>query len=325
MNRGLWLVVSSLLLVNFARGEELIPDICWFDAPPGMERFVEPNDPGDNPFSMESKAVVFQSGNQPGNFSDIAFSIRFVGITIGPGKISKVSPVSDEQLKSLMTSEINRGNTNAVRVEETTLAGQKALKIHSPLYDFYWVRVRPNKVVAIRLHGGNETLLNSVRAKLSSLKIKVSDKPESVFGSLGKDAVQLGMSSDEAHRLCGRPFEHSGTEEFYISAKYLIEVRFQGGQFDPNDRASFISYTRLRDSEKFLEAPSRESFKGQIEPLDDTSIKEILARQTNDGKLKWASVAKNRWKRSDGAMAALTNNALVITTAQYWPNVHLPD
>lgn len=325
MNRRFWLILAASLPLNLARAEELIPDICWFDAPPGMERYAENNDPGDNPFSMESKAVDFQSGNQPANFSYIAFSIRFVGVTIGQGKTMTISPVSDEQLKLLMASEGNRGNTNAIKVEDTTLAGQKALIARSPLSDFYWVRVRPNRVLVIRLHGGNEALLNSVRGKLSSLKLKVSDKPESVFGSLAKDAVQLRMSSDEAHKLCGRPFEHSGADEFYVSAKYLIEVQFQGSQFQANDSASFISYTRLRDSEKFLESPGRETLNAQILPFDEIALKETLKLQTSGGKLKWTSIAKNRWKRSDGAMAALTSHALIITTAENWPNVHLPE
>jgi hypothetical protein len=120
MNRGFWLILMASLLVNLARGEELIPDTCWFEAPPDMEHLVEPNDPGDNPFSMESKAIEFQSGNQPGNFCDISFSIRFVGVTIGQGKTSTVSPVSDEQLKVLMVSGTNRGKTNVLKIEDAT-------------------------------------------------------------------------------------------------------------------------------------------------------------------------------------------------------------
>lgn len=325
MNRGFYLILSASLLVNVARCEELIPGICWFDAPPHMERYVENNDPGDNPFSMESKAIVFQSGNQTANLSAISFAVRVVGATIGQGKVVTINPISDAQLKLLMASEVDQVNTNATKIEDITLAGQKALVAQFSLHDVYWVRVRPNKVLVIRLRGGNASLLNSVRANLSSLKINVSNKPESVFGSLAKDAVQLGMSSDEAHKLCGRPFDHSGSDEFYISAKYLIEVQFQGSQFQTNDSASFISYTRLRDSEKFLENPSRAALKAQVQPLDETSAKEILTQQTSGGKLKWTSTAKNRWKRSDGAMAALTNHALVIATAENWPKIHLSE
>jgi hypothetical protein len=208
---------------------------------------------------------------------------------------------------------------------DATLAGQKALVAHSTLDDVYWVRVRPNKVLVIRLHGGNASLLNSVRAKLSSLKIKVSDKAESVFGKLANDAAQLGMSSDEVHKLCGRPLESFGAAEFFISAKYLIEIQFQGSQFQTNDSALYISYTPLHDSEKFLEHPSHEALSAQIQPFDETGLTETLKQQTNGGKLKWTSIMKNRWKRTDGAMAVLTSHALVITTAANWPNVHLPE
>ncbi len=299
MSRKICLILSVLFLTHLSRGDELIPDICWFDAPRYMERYVQNDDPGDDPFSMQSKAVVFQSGNQTANLSAIAFSIRLIGASIGQGKVVKISPISDGQLKLLMAAEIDQKNTNTIKVEDTTLGGQKAFKIQAHLNDIYWVRVRPNRVLVVRLYGGSETLLNSVRGQLSSLKIKVSDKSDVPLVKLGKDEMQLGMSQEETRNRCGEPFEQGGPDETYITTKYLISVEFDGSN------VSLISYTKLRDPKKFAEAPSGEVLKTQSEPMDDTLVKEILAEHANHGNLSWTPIGQNRWRRSDGSMAAL--------------------
>jgi hypothetical protein len=106
--------------------------------------------------------------------------------------------------------------------------------------------------------------------------------PKVLIPKPATNEMQLGMSQDEIRKRCGEPFEHSGPDEFYITPMYLIEVQFRGSNYY---HASFIGYTRLRDPQKFAEDPSREALKTQAQPLDDTSVKEILAQQARSGKL----------------------------------------
>ena len=296
-----------MLFGGFARGEELIPGICWFDPPPNWERYNEKNDPGDNPFSMRSKAVIFQSGT-----GSISFSMRLVGASLGEGKVVTIKPISDEELKQAMAIElINKRRTNAPTVEETTLAGQKTFKLHTPLDEHYWVRVRPNRALDIHLHASSEPQLGEVRGWLSSLKIQVSDKPDPrPLAKLVKDEVRIGMDQLEVLRLCGKPLRIGG----YLTEKYFIYV-------EARPAVNYITYTKVSDAQRIPADVTIPELEEKYLPFPKAEAETILKQNTGDGKLTWALVSNNRWKRSDGVMAALTSKGFTIATSEIWPHL----
>jgi hypothetical protein len=129
------LSLFALLFSGIARGEEVIPKTCWIDPPPELERLGGRNDPGDNPFSMQSKEIVFRPANvNPSNYRALNISVRTVGASIGDGKVVTINPVSDAQLKEAMAEATidthDTRVTNTPVVKETTLAGQKSLKVY---------------------------------------------------------------------------------------------------------------------------------------------------------------------------------------------------
>ena len=293
----------------------MIQGICWFDTPSRWERINEGNDPGDNPFSMSSKAIVFQSGTGA-DFNSISFSIRIVGASLGEGKVVTIKPISDEELKQAMAVElINKRGTNTPIVEETILAGQKTLKLHTPLDEDYWVRVRPNRVLDIHLHASSEPHLVDVRGWLSSLKIQVSDKPDPrPLAKLVKDEIRIGMSQMDVLRLCGKPLQIGG----YLTEKYFIYV-------EARPAVNCVGYTKVLDAQKIPADVTIPELEEKYLPFPKAEAETILKQNTGDGKFTWATVGKNRWKRSDGVMAALTSKNFTIATAEVWPALHFEE
>jgi hypothetical protein len=316
MNYRIYCILVSLCFWGLARGEELIPGICWFDSPPNWERINEGNDPGDNPFSMRSKVIVFQSGTGA-DFNFISFSMRLVGATLGEGKVVTIKPISDEELKQAMAIElIHKRGTNAPTVEETTLAGQRTLKFHTPHDDHYWVRVRPNRVLEIHLHAPSEPHLVEVQGWLSSLNIQVSDKPDPrPLAKLVNDEIRIGMDQSEVFRFCGKPLMVGG----YLTEKYFIYV-------EASPTVNFINYTKVSDAQKIPADVTIPELQRKFLPFPIAEAKEILKRNTGgntgDGKFSWSSAGKNRWKRSDGVMAGLDSKGFTIATAEVWPHLH---
>jgi len=62
-----------------------------------------------------------------------------------------------------------------------------------------------------------------------------------------------------------------------------------------------------------------------MQPLAISEAQAILERHTDEGKLKWTAAGDQRWKRSDGAMAALTSSGLTIATAEMLPRLRFKD
>jgi hypothetical protein len=315
-----YLIQLATLLCCASRADEVIPRICWFDPPPHVESYGERNDPGDNPFDMRSKAVTFQpQGVRQSDFRALAICTRLVGASIGEGKVVSINPISDEQLKSAMAAEIVPGGpTNLTQVEETKLAGQRALKIHratTMLTETYWVRVRPNQVLEVSLFGANEALLASIRPWLSSLKINVSDKPDPLPPlPLAKNGMQLGLTEEQMRERCGEPCQFSGPNETYVTDRYLVTVFY-------HDTADLIAYAKVRDPQKAGRALNQKEVLAQLLPMTSAEAETLLQGQRGTESLNWSRVGEDQWKRTDGAMARLYENSLTLATADMWPKI----
>jgi hypothetical protein len=258
-------------------------------------------------------------------------NLRLVGVTMGNGKIITIKPISDSELKDEMTKEVfNRSGINSAKVEETTLAGRKGLKAHkaTPWYaDVYWVKVRPNKVLEVSLRASSEADLDLVRPWLRRLKIKVADKPDASTVPLATNRMQLGLTQTEIHERCGEPFfAASLTQELYVTERYIVQVGY-------GDTANLISFVKVRDPQKVVAASFPEELPGlrlpvkpdelfkQRVPMTKTEAEELLQRQVGVSNLTWSASGDNRWKRSDGAMAALQDTYLTVATAEVWPKL----
>jgi hypothetical protein len=178
-----------------------------------------------------------------------------------------------------------------------------------------WLR---SSIFSVHVTAEKRATFDKLLASLKTVKIRSTPPPV----KLAKDAMRLGVSQDEARKLCGEPLDVTGPNETYITEKYLIEIRFDAAS---NDKLALISYAKVRDPQKAAAAADsgREALAAQIQPLALSEAQAILQRHTDQGKLKWASAGDKRWKRSDGAMAALTKNGLTIATAEMWPRLRL--
>ena len=186
----LCIVVTSALPAFSA---DLIPGICTFDPPANLQRGEENHDPGDSPFRMQSYAIrytpkddSFIGNNGTGTYRELNVSVRAVGMTIGEGKRVTTSPVSDDTLKQIMAEQVIAKNaTNAPKVEETTFAGHKALKVrnvvpmpqvtpdHKTVFIFenIWVRVKPNQVLSVQKVALNDKMLETISEWLKTFKV----------------------------------------------------------------------------------------------------------------------------------------------------------
>jgi len=320
------------LFIGFAQGEEVIPRICWFDPPPELERLGERNDPGDNPFSMQSKAIVFSPNNvNPSNYQALNISLRTVGASIGNGKVVTLNPVSDAQLKeAIITATTDTRATNSPKVEETSLAGQKALKVHNiisihEIDDIFWVRVRPNKVLEIRLIGATEPLLASVYQWLSSLKIRATDQPDPPPSiPLAQDETQLNLSKEEIIHRSGTVLDERGPDVILLTKDYQIIVSFltqPNGMKGPTD---MILYRKISDPPKaaaVIRGDPSISKKDVFLPLNNEDIEKLLSHHNSENKFTWRKVGNNLWRRSDGAAATLQSGMFFIASPEKLPDL----
>ena len=342
MKETLILALGVLFLISPIRAGEIIPGVCWFDPPAELERSGENHDPGDSPFRMQSYSIRFAPrDNSPLGYRELLISTRLIGATIGEGKRVTIKPVSDAELKTTMTSEVifDRAN-NSPKVEEATLAGQKALKVHNVLsmpqvtpdgktvfyHDIYWVRVRPNYVLDVHLIGTSEAALAKVHEWLASLKIQVSDKPDPERPvKLGKDAASLGLTRGEVRERCGDFAMQGPSDDAFLTSNLFISVGFSGR----DNTANSIGYAKIGDPQKVGDAllkGERRDLIPLLLPMKPEEVQQILQRHTDNGKLTWAAAGPNRWKRSDGAMAAfIAGKRLTIASAELWPNLHFQE
>ncbi len=183
--------------------------------------------------------------------------------------------------------------------------------------DPVWLR---SSIFSVHVTAEKRATFDKLVASLKTVKIRSTPPPV----KLAKDAMRLGITQDETRKLCGEPLDVTGPNETYITEKYLIEIRFDAAS---NDKLALISYAKVRDPQKAAAAADsgREALAGQIQPLALSEAQAILQRHTDQGKLKWVSAGDKRWKRSDGAMAALTKNGLTIATAEMWPRLRLSE
>jgi hypothetical protein len=321
MRQTPYLILLVALSCIASQAEEVFPRICWFDVPPKLERYTEINDPGDDPFSMRSKAITFQpAGVGQSDFRALSVCIRLVGASIGQGKVVSIKPISDEQLKSAMPAAVAPNSaTNSLKVEETKLAGQRALKMHratSPAMDIFWIRVRPNQVLEVQLIGASEALLASARPWLSALRVQVSDKPDPrPVLQLAKNRMQLGLTQAEMRERCGEPTEVAGPHETYVTDQYLVSIGY-------SDTVNYIDYIKVRDPQKAGTALNQQELSEQFLPMTKAEAQKLLQGLEAAGGLAWSPAGEDRWKRADGAMAGLHDKALTIATADLWPRIH---
>lgn len=342
MKETLILALGVLFLISPIRAGEIIPGVCWFDPPAELERSGENHDPGDSPFRMQSYSIRFAPrDNSPLGYRELLISTWLIGATIGEGKRVTINPVSDGELKTLMTSDVIYDRaTNSPKVEDATLAGQKTLKVHNILpmpqvtpdgktvfyHDTYWVRVRPNYVLDVHLIGASEAALATVHEWLASLKIQVSDKPDPEPPvKLGKDAAILGLTRTEVRKRCGDFAMQAPMDDTFLTPTLFIDVGFR----DPDQQAASISYAKIADPQRVGSAllkRERRELSLLMLPMKPEEVQQILQRHTDNGKLTWAAAGPNRWKRSDGAMAAfIAGKSLTIATAELWPSLRFQE
>ena len=289
---SLWIVTA----------EEVIPGICWFDPPPGLSHSVERNDPGDNSFSLSTKAVTYESlGDQPSNYRLMSFSVRFVGAELGEGKVLRVRPITDDELKQMMPETVALQVTNQPSAVEASLAGKPAFEVARPApgpVRIFWVRVRPNKVLEIRLAAANQVLLDSMKPLLSAIKIEVSDKPE-LRGplKLAQGGMQLGWTHEQVHERCGSALEESPLHERFLTKHYFIGVHYTDG-------VAMVTYGKITDTEKAWNTLDPRELWAQFVPLSHGEAERLLESQRGPQQLKWETDGSDQWKRADGAKAS---------------------
>jgi hypothetical protein len=178
-----------------------------------------------------------------------------------------------------------------------------------------WLR---SSIFSVHVTAERRATFDKLVASLKTVRIRNTPPPV----RLAKDAMRLGISQDEARKLCGEPLDVTGPNETYITEKYLISICFDAAS---NYKLALVSYAKVRDPQKAVAASSREVLTALMQPLAISEARAILQRHTEQGTLRWISAGDKRWKRSDGAMAALTKGGLTIATAEMWPRLRFND
>jgi hypothetical protein len=175
------LLFSLLLILTpaFAAPVELIPGLLSYDVPEFFYRLTPPGDPGDDPFSGQSRPIELgELGNSPERLRQLNISIRAVGFAIGNGKRVTRTPLSFDDLKKEMEQRIHYGESS--KPEETLFAGQKALHVTSttqrgalPAFykDVIWVPLTPNSVLEIDPTATSPELLQTIVTSFKTMKL----------------------------------------------------------------------------------------------------------------------------------------------------------
>ena len=175
-----YFILFFLALPAFAAPAELIPGLLSYDMPEFFYRLTPPGDPGDNPFSGQSRSIEFgELANGPKRLRQLNISVRAVGFTIGKGKRVSTTPLSFDELKKEMERTLHYGGESS-KPEVTSFAGHKALQLKAtvPRPDnpaFYkatiWVPLTPNRVLEIDPTATSPELLQTILDSLKSMKL----------------------------------------------------------------------------------------------------------------------------------------------------------
>ena len=176
-------LLFALLVSCWAHAEEVIPGVLTFTPPAGFAASRSGGDPGDNPFSGVGQLRTYASHD-----GQIDINVRFVGFSIGEGKLVTYRQLDENGIKQEMSdfskSLSNSTNVTMTAVAVTNLGGQKAFSFtfHSivreygrHIYgDIYWVRIDTNRVVEVELSTNSDKSLSKLRLSLSGFKITKS-------------------------------------------------------------------------------------------------------------------------------------------------------
>ena len=164
-------ILLLLALPALAAPVELIPGLLSYDMPDFFYRLTPPGDPGDNPFSGQSRPIELgELANSPKRLRQLNVSIRAVGFTIGEGKRVSTTPLSFDDLKQEMGRRLNYGEQLS-KPEETVFASRKALQLRAmiprkPNPPFHkntiWVPLTPNQVLEIDPTATSPELLQTI-------------------------------------------------------------------------------------------------------------------------------------------------------------------
>ena len=175
-----FLILLLLALPAFAAPVELIPGLLSYDMPDFFYCLTPPGDPGDNPFSGQSRPIELgEMGNSPERLRQLNISIRAVGFTIGNGKRVSTTPLSFDDLKKEMEQRLPYAHQSS-KLEETSFAGHKALQLEATiprnaLPAFYkhtiWVPLTPNQVLEVDPTATSPELLQTILNTFKTMKL----------------------------------------------------------------------------------------------------------------------------------------------------------
>jgi len=150
---------------------------------------------------------------------------------------------------------------------------------------------------------------------VKSLETATINPPPPVH--LAQNKMALGMSQSEVQKSCGDPVESSGPNECYFTKDLMVSVTYGA-----TDKVEYIAYSKVRDPQKAARAQNREELSQQLLPMNKAEVGQLLQSNPDEAPLSWSPAGENRWKRSDGAMAALHAGTLVVASRQMWPKIH---
>ncbi len=323
---GLFFLVQSL---TPCAAESFWDGLVSYDPPIPMLGGTQPGNAG-----LPISGFELRSEETTNGWAKITFQMSSITMLFDrPGDIPEIEIKTIAALKQLIDSKF-RNNPAVTNYSSAVIKfdGRDAVSSTFPISNegpakwyhgvtFFWQQEAiwlRSSIFSVSVMAENRATFDKLVASLKTVKIRSTPPPV----KLAKDAMKLGISQNETRDLCGEPLDVIGPNETYITEKYHIEVRFDAAS---NDKLALISYAKVRDPQKAAVASSREALTAQLQPLAVSEAQGILERHTEQGKLKWISVGNKRWKRSDGAMAALTSNGLTIATVQMWPRLRLKD
>jgi hypothetical protein len=315
--------LSLLVFMQFLqplRGASFLNDAVSYDPPIPMLG-ARQSSSIDNP----SEAFKFRTNQTPDGYAEVTFSMTSI-LDIGnrtpkePIKsiadLKKFADVSLSNNPNVKNVDIKTGQfqgRGAVIVNEFTPSHHGNLATWDYGLTFFWhhdLLWEKSSVFSIYVKAEKREILDKLVESLKRVKIDHPDRPP----VLAKDAMQLGLSNVELVQRCGFPLVRQGSNEIYITEKFVIYgiIDYRGGS-----KLVSILYSKVRDPQKAAStAEDRDALLAMSEPMTKAEAQEILER--HKGKREWTSMSDNRWNRSDGAVAALTDHGLALAAAEKW-------
>lgn len=277
---------------------------------------------------LPANGFELRSEGTTNGYAQVTFQISSIMMLFNnPSEMPKEEIKTISDLKKAVDVELQEDlHTTNYSVEVVKFDGRDAVCNTRPISDpgpikwyyrvtFLWqtnsVR-RGSSIFSVFVAAEKRETFDKLLASLKTVKIRSTPPPV----KLAKDEMQLGLTHDEIRQRCGEPLVFHPPDETYITDKYLIEVEYFGPRYD---KADIILYRKVRDSQNAAAVLDQGILDDQILPINKDEAEEILKRHTGGGGLTWSPFAENRWKRSDGAMAALTSKDFRILTAEMWP------